>query len=232
MKKLNVWILMLMLVLVPTFQSCLDDDDQEGFDKVALVTVKALGENDYYFLLDSGKKMYPEEKNGWGNYKVTDGQRAYVYFDIVDHSTQTRADEYDYYIYIGGIENILTKKVIEMTAETKDSIGDNRLKPIGLSVSGGHLNVEYLTAASGTTKHMVNLVENKIKTTVDDEGYTVLEFHLNSFDDYGPLHKGLVSFRLGDFDPSVTGKKGIKLRVRTFDGESYYKLEPKDYTKE
>ena len=57
MKKLNLFAVTVILALVPFLQSCLDDDDAVYSD-FTIATLRQIDDtDDYYFGLDSGRKM-------------------------------------------------------------------------------------------------------------------------------------------------------------------------------
>ena len=73
---------MLLFITMPMLQSCLDNDwDNQYPSLFAIGTIKVIEENDYYFTLDEGSKLYPGDTTALYNYTVVDGQRAFVYFD-------------------------------------------------------------------------------------------------------------------------------------------------------
>lgn len=73
---------MLLFIAMPMLQSCLDNDwDNQYPSLFAIGTIKVIEENDYYFTLDEGSKLYPGDTTALYNYTVVDGQRAFVYFD-------------------------------------------------------------------------------------------------------------------------------------------------------
>lgn len=226
MKKMRLgWIaLVAMMFFMPLVQSCDDfldsDSPLHDADKVTIATILSVSDNEdeFYFLLDGGQKLYPGDLSGISrNYKWVNGQRVFVYCDLLDE----KVEGYDYNGKIIHIENILTKGVIPMTEETADSIGDNKININYAWYGGEHLNIEfqYLGTRSPSKLHMVNLARDDIDGVhVDESGeYIVLEFRHNAHNDYPEeVLTGIVSFR-PPFSESETDKpfKGIKLRVNT-----------------
>lgn len=85
MKKVK-WILFSFLLIGGSLllQSCLDDDDNNDYNSLAITTIKVKAGQDYYFALDDGKKMLPGDTTSIHNYLVKDGQRAFVYFNLLE----------------------------------------------------------------------------------------------------------------------------------------------------
>jgi hypothetical protein len=227
MKRLKFAILILCLALVPFLQSCLDNDS--NVSSLAIATIKVIEGQNYYFAIDGGEKMLPGDTTNIRNYKVKDGQRAFVYFNLLDDKVQG----YDYNAKIEYIENILTKGIIPMTAATADSIGDDRITAAEIWIAGGYLNIEFQILGTSYPKklHMVNLVQSQIGNENTEEGYISLEFRHNAYGDSPDrLGVGLVSFKLESL--TLSAEKGLKIRVNTiYDGVKYYKIDfPTDAT--
>ena len=116
MKKLKTTFVtfLLLLTTMPMLQSCLDDDwNGSAASSLAIGTVRIVDGKDYYFALDEGTKMFPGDTTRVNNYALVEGQRAFVYFNLLDE----KVDGYDYNAQINHVENILTKDIYFMPAE-------------------------------------------------------------------------------------------------------------------
>lgn len=214
--------LLVLLMLAPILQSCLDSDDN-GYTTIA--TIKVIDGKDYYFGLENGDKMYPSDTTEIHSYKVIDGQRAFVWFDKLDEAKTG----YNYNIKVRGISDILTKGIIPLTTETADSIGNDRISIYWNDywIAQNYFTIHfYFMGTSNPEKlHMVNLVQNETLAH-DEDGYIHLEFRHNAYDDpQDQVLHGYVSFKLDKIAEEMKTAKGIKLRVRTIeDGEQTYTL--------
>ena len=127
MRKYRNYFVNLFIGLFTLFviQSCLDDsnDFTESFKDTLLGmgTVQTLHEDDFYFLLDEGSKLYPTDLSDVRNYEVKDGQRAFIYFDELPEELPG----YKYNAKVRFIQDILTKDIYSMPVEKADSIGDD-----------------------------------------------------------------------------------------------------------
>ncbi|WP_321332396.1 NigD-like protein [uncultured Bacteroides sp.] len=227
MKRLRFAILAIsLLVVISSLQSCLDDDDNDRYS-LAIATVKVIDGQSYYFALDDNTKMLPGDTTQIYNYPLKDGQRAFVYFNLLDEGVQG----YDYNAKIRYIENILTKGIIPLTEATADSIGDDHISPTNMWIGGGYLNIEFRLRGTDnpTRPHMLNLVQNATTDPAnEEEGYINLEFRHNAYDDSttAGLKSGIVSFNLSQIANLMTSEKGLKIRVNTlYDGIKYYKID-------
>jgi hypothetical protein len=212
-----------IMTTMPILQSCLDDDDNSS-DLLAISTINMISQDskEFYFTLDDGKKMLPGDTTSIHNYLVKDGQRAFVYFNLLEE----KKEGYDYNAKVQYIENILTKSVIPMDEQTTDSIGDDRINIVDMWLGGGYLNIEFQLFGTQNIqkKHMLNLVRNERQDAPqEDADYINLEFRHNAYDDTPAyLGNGFVCFKLDNID---TTKKGFNIRVNTlYNGIKQYKI--------
>lgn len=210
-------------IILPMLQSCLNDWEDDERSSLTLGTVRIVNGKEYYFALDEGTKMFPGDTTQIHNYTLTEGQRAFVYFNLLDE----KVDGYDYNARINHIENILTKDIYFMPAEKADSIGDDCINLNNMWITDNYLNIQYQLYHSDDPckKHMLNLVVNEASDGKNDkEGYVTLEFRQNAFgDNYGTPAPGIVSFKLDKIANLLEGKKGLNIRVNSLhDGERYY----------
>ena len=183
-------------------QSCLDDNDGPA-DLLVISTINKISQDskDFYFTLDNGEKMYPNNGQEWNSAEFAEGQRAFVIFNELE----TPVNGYDYNVQVKQINEILTKDIVEMddNENTEEKIGDDKIN-------------------SADKKPFVNLVLPKAEaapTTEDGSGkdeYINLEFRHNSEGDYPQtLGEGYVSFKLDKIKDRMEGKKGLRIRVNT-----------------
>ena len=141
MKKLRTILaaFLLLFIATPVLQSCLDDWDDAEHPLLAIGTVRIIDGKDYYFALDEGTKMFPGDTAQVDNYTLVEGQRAFVYFNLLDEEVTG----YDYNAKINHVENILTKDIYFMPAEKADSIGDDRININNMWITDNYLNIQY-----------------------------------------------------------------------------------------
>ncbi|WP_303014079.1 NigD-like protein [uncultured Bacteroides sp.] len=219
------------------FQSCLDDDDRPS-DLLVISTINHISEDskEFYFTLDNGKTMFPNNAQGWAGEAYEDGQRAFVIFNELEQPV----NGYDYNIQVRQINKVLTKDIVTMddNENTEEKIGDDKINATYMWISKDkkYLTIEYQYYGTHSTdkKHFLNLViNNKEGVTTengenDDNEYINLEFRHNSegdSPDSGYLNEGYVSFKLDKIKEQMEGKKGLAIRVKTlYDGEKDYEV--------
>ena len=103
MKKLRTTLaaFLLLLIAMPVLQSCLDDWNDDERSSLTIGTVRIIDGKDYYFALDEGTRMFPGDTAQVNNYTLVEGQRAFVYFNLLDE----KVDGYDYNAKINHVEN-------------------------------------------------------------------------------------------------------------------------------
>ena len=108
MKKFRTILAAFLLLFraTPVLQSCLDDWDDDEHPLLAIGTVRIIDGKDYYFALDEGTKMFPGDTAQVDNYTYVTGQRAFVYFNLLDEEVTG----YDYNAKINHVENIALPK--------------------------------------------------------------------------------------------------------------------------
>lgn len=212
-------------------QSCLDDDNGPN-EALVISTINKISPDskEFYFTLDNGKKMRPDNVQGWSGKDYEDGQRAFVIFNELEQPVEG----YDYNILVRQIREVLTKDIVTMGGEnTEEKIGDDKINITYMWISSDHkyltIEFQYYGTHSEDKKHFLNLVINDAQSsptaegeedtnggTDSDDDFINLEFRHNSEGD-SPVHlgEGYVSFKLDEIKDRMEGKKGLRIRVNT-----------------
>ena len=98
-------------------QSCLDDNDGPA-DLLVISTINKISQDskDFYFTLDNGEKMYPNNGQEWNSAEFAEGQRAFVIFNELE----TPVNGYDYRLmkYLQKISSRwMTMKILKRKSE-------------------------------------------------------------------------------------------------------------------
>lgn len=206
-KKIYLLITLSCIFFGLILQSC--SEDKIDNMKYILGTIKKIDNTNYYFT--NGKDTFLPVNEY--SYKLTDGQRAFVYFYIAEKKDMN----YDYNIDVQDIKNVLTKDVVDVTEENKDSFGNDKSKIVDASITDGYLNLRF-HAPSGSKDMVVNLVKNDINPLggINDDERVVLEFRLKNenANTANSLGSGIVCFKLGRYNPETLKKSGIRLVYR------------------
>ena len=212
MKKINLFVLALMVMLTTTiFHSC---DKNDGYSigdiGASWATVRIISGDTYYLDSDNfGTLWLAADAARW--YKPVDGERVISYFNPLHDNY----NGYNMAIKLEAIYPILTKQVEELTLENSAEFGND---PIVISkgniwVSNGYMNIIFRQNIPMTEKHMISLVQGASINGNNSE-YAYLELRYNTFDDTtGYWQDGAVSFNLNSVD--FTNKKGIILKLNS-----------------
>lgn len=230
MKKFKFYVFIFaIMIAMPLFQSCLDDDDSPS-DLLVISTIDMISQDskDFYFTLDNGEKMYPSNGQAWSGMDFVKGQRAFVIFNELEEPVSG----YDHNVQVKQIKKILTKDIVTMDDEenTEEKIGDDKINATYMWITKDkkYLTIEfqYYGTHSEDKKHFLNLVINNTQPALaanegnQEDEYINLEFRHNSEGDYPQsLGEGYVSFKLDEIKNQMEGKKGLRIRVKPLYGE-------------
>lgn len=222
-KNITHNIVALILVVPALFMQSCSDEIEHANDLFAIGTVRVIEGQDYYFALDEGSKLYPKDTTAIEGYQVIDGQRAFVYFELL--TPQIKG--YEYSAKIKHIENILTKDIYFMSDEKEDSIGDDRINVSEIWAIDNYINITYQFYYSDNPdiKHMLNLIvrEENVASADDAQDYIEMEFRHNAYNDTQNYSgNGVVSFKMDNINDLLQNKKGVIVRVNPLYGNEEY----------
>lgn len=194
----------------------------------ATIVVPATSRLNYHFILDDGAKAYADNKSRLDyDSSGKNGKRVVIYYNLLPQAPAG----YDCSLSLFDVGDILSKEV--EVAKSQQDLVCMGYDPIGIEkarISGGWLDIQYYYPAEyiGKEQHRLSLVDNQTVRPPADmpPGYTYLEFRQNAGGDPSgqKLYKNFISYRLGSYDPAVTGSKGIYLRVAAPYGQTTYLL--------
>ena len=190
-------------------QSCDESDDYSlGDFWVDIATVETDDNSSaYWFILDDGTTLWPAASDI--QYLPKQGQRIILNYSILSN----QKNEFDHYIKINYIWDILTKKTIVLTATNADSIGNDPVKINDMWIGNHYLNVDFLFNYGGIRPHAINLVENSLIPDPQD-GKIHLEFRHNAYGSTNNrLYNGLVCFDLKPYQNSSTDSVTFAIKV-------------------
>ena len=125
-----------LAVLTAVFFSSCNDSDGDYASSWAFASAETLNSNDYYFVLDDNKTVYPSDKSRVAGYKPEDDQRVIIFFNLL----KTGVEGYDYNIALYDVRNIYTGETrIVTTQEEVEELPDAQT-----SYFGGSMNSNWL----------------------------------------------------------------------------------------
>ncbi len=211
--KVKGYLLVLTILSITLFTAC-NDDDGYSLDKhwIDIATVEnQSGRSAFFFNLDDGTKMWTVASN-FPNYIPKDGQRILADYTIL--SDKGEDEYYDHDVKLNDVYTILTKGIFEVTPETQDSIGYNKINVKNMWIGSDYLNVEF-TYPGGNKIHYINLVPAE---EVYDDGKIHLEFRHNANEDNASYALwGMVSFDLRSLQDEDVESFSIVVHWDSFD---------------
>ncbi len=208
-RKFILSTIILAMFVAIGFQSCEDNDGYSlGDFWVDIATVETDDNSSaYWFILDDGTTLWPAASDI--QYLPKQGQRIILNYSILSD----QKNEFDHYIKINYIWDILTKKTIVLTATNADSIGNDPVKINDMWIGNHYLNVDFLFNYGGIRPHAINLVENSLIPDPQD-GKIHLEFRHNAYGSTNNrLYNGLVCFDLKPYQNSSTDSVTFAIKV-------------------
>lgn len=177
----------------------------------------------YYLTLDNGETLWPVSSTPY--FVPKSNQRAIVNFTLLSDKT----GEYDHYARINQIQNILTKSVVDLTAENEEEIGNDPIKILAYWTGDNYLNIRFGYNTAGEETHIVNLVRNKLdEIAVSKDGAIILEFRHNNNND--PERYGANNYAAFDLRPfKIENKNSIEFIIKVLDFDNETKEYPITY---
>ncbi|MGI6573426.1 MAG: NigD-like protein [Fermentimonas sp.] len=216
MKKIN-WVFGSFLMGFLLISLACDDKSRSlGSFGIDIATVISEGDNDYSLLLDNGDRLWPAATAI--RYTPLHGQRVFLNYTILSEEM----GGYDHYVRVNDMWNILTKKAIELTAQNKDSIGNDPVKANAMWVGGDYLNVSFMFNYGGMQPHAINLVKKQLESR-SNPGVIDLEFRHNAYGSLSSkLYEGFVCFDLKPMRAEKTDSVKLSIKVKEWTGDKIY----------
>ncbi|WP_294473996.1 NigD-like protein [uncultured Bacteroides sp.] len=228
------WLLgLLLLALMPMWQSC---DDNDGYSigdfSWDWATVRTTGGGGYYLEGDRWGMIDPVTSAiPW--YRPVDGERVIAYFNPLYDMEGGKGVQ----VKMEGVYELLTKEVEDMkTEEEAKEFGNDPIVIYegDMWLGGKFLNLIFLMEIPRTEIHRISLVQNKMESgepvapdapetvEVAEDGYVHLELRYNTYGDRTEYRGwGRVSYNLEKFYPkeedATTTMKGFKVTINSKD---------------
>jgi hypothetical protein len=217
MKRLQKFVGLMCLAVVPMLQAC-DNDDDYSLDNYtgSWVTVRSVSGSDtnnpsFYLDSDPYGTLWLVNPN-LGFYKAVDGQRAVAFYTLLSD----KFDGYDHAAKLLDIREALTKETDELTEENAEELGNDPIVVYqgDMGFSAGYMNLVFQQnlPRDPSKKQRISLVEVKPET---DDGYVHLKLLYNTYGDTsGRYGQALVSFNLSKLEIPETSK-GFKVQLNS-----------------
>lgn len=227
MKKIVFGILVGFLFI---FTGCNDD---EGYSLGDMWLGFGIVENtdNYKIVLDDGDILYPVAfgggYNNWyaddhsGNHhEIEAGDRVMVNFTILDDKVNEAGEIVAYYVKVNSSKKILTKGILDITEENKDSIGNDPIVVKDCWMANDLLNFQ-LKYYGRYEIHYINLVKKPGDLNAADQPFELELRHNKNGDSEDVPYTAFVSFHLDSLQ--VAGIDSVRFKVTStdYDGELF-----------
>lgn len=219
-----IFALLVIIPVVSIFQACNDDGYSLDNFSLALATVNPIDSKTYYLTLDDGTTIWPASSNVV--YTPKADQRVIVNYTPLSDEI----GKYDHYAKINGIQDILTKGVINLTSQNEKEVGNDPIKILDLWTGDNYLNIHFAINVGGVKTHTINLVKNKLNagSTTKENGAIELELrHNKNGDDEKYGLKNYAAFDLHSLQ--IAGQDSVKIIVKITDFDNQTKTFPVTY---
>ncbi len=211
--------LLLLLTVSSLLFSCSKDKDY-SLDNfwVTSATIYTDDVQPYLIVTDSGDKLFPSISNI--DYKPTNQQRVWVSYTILNDTN----GEFDFYVRVNNVSEILTKDIIKLTDSNKDSIGNDPINIENLWFTDNYLTIQFLYGGGGAV-HFVNLVKN-VDSLYTDDGKPILEFrHNRNHDLYNNALRGWSSFNMKSLEKQEADSVVFVLKAKSIKEDAPFRKE-------
>ncbi|NDW18494.1 hypothetical protein D0T53_06145 [Dysgonomonas sp. 216] len=206
------------------FSSCESDENYSRSNYWnGIATVYPEENGNFYLVLENAKLGIKE--SDVKDYNPIEGQRALVQFSLLEKDTS----KYDFYIKLEAIQDVLSKKIIDLTSSNAEELGVDPIKVLSLPwISDNYLNIHYgYNVGDKPVVHFINLVQNKLEeSSIGDGDEPIrLEFRHNANGD-GEISgtTGYVSFDLSPFQVEDKDSVSLKIKVKDFTEDRTYNI--------
>ena len=213
--KRNVLNLILVMVSINLFFSCMKDNDDVKVSYGVICNFNSV--NNYEILTDKGNTLVVTKSHS--SKDIADDQRVLVNFEVLSDKEKNRKV---YEVSVNGFYNLLSKPVVlesfvlQDEEARRDSIGDDPFNWIHAAFGGNYINInfEVLHLQYSNVKHMINLVYDDTRADADTIYLTI---HHNAYNELPErnmyLQKGLgkSSFKISDLLPAGVASKPVMI---------------------
>ena len=216
-KKSIIGYTTLLIIILSSSFACSDNEGYSlGDFRISIATVVPEGATAYSLLLDDGTKLWPAASDVY--YSPHANQRVFVNYTLLSD----KIEDFDHYIKVNDIWDVLTKSIIELNAENADSIGHDPVRVNEFWIGNNYLNASFSFNFSGVKPHAINMVRDTMDT---NENIIELEFRHNSYNsESNSLFNGFACFDLKPFRRDDRDSIPIIIKYKDWDGDKTYEL--------
>ena len=220
MKKFEQVVSVFALFLLFSVTGCIDDNDDQPPRYLELGKT-AEGQYDVPVVITDSEKILRIEEHA-GDFDFEYSKRVLLKYEITgDEGREERDAEntdsgFDYSVKVLSIQEVVTKQVVELNEENRDTIGSDPLFVNDIWLGGGYLNIDFSFYGDGKV-HYINVVKDPEEQPEDETEIHLEIRHDARGDDFRQRYRGLMSFYLDSLEVEEVNR--VKL---IFENQDFY----------
>ena len=193
--------------------SCLDDNNDTTPPQYLELGITRLGAADQMQVF-TDSELTLQFASFPADYDFAENTRVMIKYSVKEQGGDS--DAYDYLVDVFSIQDVVSKDIIELNAENRDTIGNDQIFINDVWISGGYLNVDF--SFYGNDKvHSINVVKDPEEQTDNPSELYLQVRHDAQNDEMLHRYRGLISFYLEPLQ--VEGQESLTI---TFPNQGFY----------
>ena len=201
--------LLLVAVALFSLQSCLDDEDFEGYTWRTLGLVKQAPDSSYYIKSDYGDTLLISS-DAVSYFKLNDSLRVITDFVVRENTDNT---DTRYHVGLQAVRKVLFKNPVDRNTMPSDSLGTSKISMGQVWFVRDMLNFEFAYLGGGNVTHYINLAYNGNQLQANPD---TLDLELRHNDGKDPIRyetTGFVTFNMKNLQQAE--RDSIVLRIKS-----------------
>ncbi len=209
MKTLLFAIIAIMLGFGAT--SCLNDDEETRPRYAEMGSTEMSAEDEPLVTTDSDLTL--KLKSSPSDFE--ENQRVMITYSIDQEGGES--DVYDYLVDVYSLQDVVTKEIMVLNEENRDTIGEDQIAINDIWIAGGYLNVEFFFHGTGQEVHYINVVKDPEEQGEDPTEIFLQVRHDARGEEMLERYRGIMSFHLESLQ--VEGEEMVTL---IFENQNFY----------
>ena len=204
----------ILFFILIAFSACMDDYKEPDSYYLDLAVMNHDG-NNYLITTDAGVKLMAESLPV--EMEFDDNVRVNVRYRLL--SPVDTSQGFSYWVYVDEIEEVLTKDIITINDENRDSLGSAPVKFYDVWITQDYLTV-YFSFYAGTETHYFNLTFDEKEQTDNDTIHLTFR-HEDNKDIARHYYNGYITFKLKPLRDPEKSERVIRFRGKEYDNVDY-----------
>jgi len=204
----------ILFFILIAFSACMDDYKEPDSYYLDLAVMNHDG-NNYLITTDAGVKLMAESLPV--EMEFDDNVRVNVRYRLLSPVDTSKG--FSYWVYVDEIEEVLTKDIITINDENRDSLGSAPVKFYDVWITQDYLTV-YFSFYAGTETHYFNLTFDEKEQTDNDTIHLTFR-HEDNKDIARHYYNGYITFKLKPLRDPEKSERVIRFRGKEYDNVDY-----------